>query len=101
MTSDPTVEDTAPSPFVPEPDAHGQAALLLIESVLHTLIETSVLTVQQAIEVVRTASEVKAEVAEAGGESNARMEASLALLEAISTSLETDGDPLKAAIIPG
>lgn len=86
--------------IVTEPDAHGQAALLLAESILHTLIENSVLTVQQAIAVVQTASEVKEEVAEAGGESNARMEASLALLEAISTSLETDGDPMVTTATP-
>ena len=42
----------------PEPDAHGQAALMLAESTLHSLIEIGALSVQQAVEVVSTALEL-------------------------------------------
>jgi hypothetical protein len=47
----------------PEPDAHGQAAMLLVESLLHGLIARSVIGVADAIEVVAVAAEVKEEVA--------------------------------------
>lgn len=73
-----------------EPDAHGQAALLLAESTLHTLVERDVLTVAEAVAVVETAADVKVEVAEAAGESKARMHASLELLDRISNSFAAD-----------
>ncbi len=72
------------------PDAHGQAAMLLVESLLHGLIERSVISVAEAVEIVDTAAEVKQEVAGALGDSPATMRKSLALLEAISTSLRPD-----------
>ena len=74
-----------------EPDAHGQAALLLAESILHALVEARVLTAAQAISVVATASEVKTEVATLAGESSARMHASLRLLAAIEKSFSAYG----------
>lgn len=76
---------TGPPPN--EPDAHGQAALLLAESILHALIETSVLTIDEAVDVVATAAEVKVEVATLAGESNRRMQESLNLLTRIRQSL--------------
>lgn len=75
-----------------EPDAHGQAAMLLAESILHALVEKQVLTSAEAVTVVRTTIEVKTEVAGLAGESRGRMEESLALLAAIAMSLETDTD---------
>lgn len=73
-----------------EPDAHGQAALLLAESILHALVETEAFTVDQALSVLNTTCEVKIEVAEQAGESQQRMLASLALLRAISASFSAD-----------
>ena len=73
-----------------EPDAHGQAALMLSESILHALVEVSAMTSHEALEVVRTAQEVKAEVAALAGESRGRMEESLKLLDRIAISIETD-----------
>ncbi|MCW3849327.1 hypothetical protein OF829_18975 [Sphingomonas sp. LB-2] len=73
-----------------EPDAHGQAALLLAESILHALIEHGTLTNPQAIAVVESAAEVKVEVATLAGESRKRMEESLALLSRITISMQTD-----------
>lgn len=75
---------------VTEPDAHGQAALLLAESILHALIAGGALTHAQAVEVVRVAAEVKVEVAEAAGESKGRMEESLTLLKRMTASFEAD-----------
>ncbi|WP_373488095.1 hypothetical protein [Blastomonas sp.] len=73
-----------------EPDAHGQAALLLAESILHALVETKVLSVDGALSVIQTTCEVKVEVAERIGESNGRMQESLELLRAIFASFEVD-----------
>jgi hypothetical protein len=73
-----------------EPDAHGQAALLLVESLIHDLVGRSVISAEEAIEIVTTAAEVKAEVAAEFGDSPATMRHSLALLESISTSLRGD-----------
>jgi len=72
-----------------EPDAHGQAALLLAESILHTLVENRTLTAAEAAAAVATAAEVKAEIAPLMGESRERMEASLTLLSKIERSFLT------------
>ncbi len=69
-----------------EPDAHGQAALLLSESILHALVETNALSADEAMSVIQTTCEVKVEVAQRAGESNTRMEESLGLLRAIHAS---------------
>ena len=73
-----------------EPDAHGQAALLLTESLIHTLVERRVLTNEDAVEIVISAVEVKVEVATASGESRKRMGESLVLLGRMRRSFETD-----------
>jgi hypothetical protein len=59
------VDDGPELPAVREPDAHGQAALLLTESLIHTLVENSAITNAQAIDLIRIAAEVKVEVATA------------------------------------
>jgi hypothetical protein len=73
-----------------EPDAHGQAALLLTESLIHTLVDHRILSLDQALEVIQIAAEVKVEVAAAAGESKARMNESLALLAKMAGSFECD-----------
>ena len=78
-----------PSP-INEPDAHGQAALLLTESLLHALVENATLSNADAIGVIRTAVEVKVEVASAAHESKARMGESLTLLSRMAASFEVD-----------
>ncbi|MBC9032136.1 hypothetical protein IAG41_07015 [Sphingomonas sp. JC676] len=92
MSSIATGDGVQPVPLILEPDAHGQAALLLAESILHALVENSVLSVAEAIAVVETAAEVKVEVATLAGESKDRMQASLDLLTRIGQSFETDGE---------
>ncbi|MEI9849793.1 MAG: hypothetical protein WDN24_01780 [Sphingomonas sp.] len=65
--------------------------MLLAESILHALVENSVLSTAEAAAVVRTAAEVKVEVATLAGESEGRMQASLDLLNRIAQSIEADG----------
>lgn len=69
------------------PDSHGQAAMLLVESLIHSLIARSVLSVDDAVEVVDVACEVKAEVAAEWGDTPASLQRSLNLLAAIRQSL--------------
>jgi hypothetical protein len=88
MSQDP-IEPRATGP-VAEPDAHGQAALLLTESLIHMLVENKGLTNAQAMDVVHTAAVVKVEVAEAAGESRSRMLESLALLSRMEDSFHAD-----------
>lgn len=73
-----------------EPDAHGQAALLLAESILHALVEAKTLSTDEALSVIQTTCEVKTEVAAQSGESRGRLEESLGLLRAISASFAVD-----------
>jgi hypothetical protein len=77
-------------PAIVEPDAHGQAALLLTESLIHALVENSTLTNVEAVALIRIAAEVKVEVATAAHESDGRMQESLALLSKMASSFETD-----------
>ena len=74
----------------PEPDAHGQAAMLLIESLIFGLIERSAMSVADAIDVVDAAAEVKVEIGADLGDSPETMARSLHLLAAIGHSLRMD-----------
>ncbi len=82
--------DPRATPSIAEPDAHGQAALLLTESLIHMLVENGRLTNTQAVDIVHTAAVVKVEVAEAAGESRGRMLESLALLARMENSFQAD-----------
>ena len=73
----------------PKPDAQGQAALLLIESLIHSLIDNGALTKAQAIEAIESASEVKEESASENKESKTVLRRSLALLEQMQISIES------------
>ncbi|TRW14239.1 hypothetical protein [Glacieibacterium frigidum] len=73
-----------------EPDAYGQAALFLVESVLHGLIERSVFSIEEAIQLVDIAVEVKSDLAGDLGDSPETLAKSLALLSSISSSLRND-----------
>lgn len=72
------------------PDAHGQAALLLVESLIHGLLERRLITVADAVEIVDVAVEVKADIGGDLGDSPANLRKSLSLLAAISSSLVRD-----------
>ncbi len=88
-----TSNDNLDADAVHGPDAHGQAAMLLVESLIHGLIARDVLTVADAVEVVDVAAEVKADIAGDLGDSPANLRRSLGLLKAISASLNRDISP--------
>lgn len=83
------VMPTTPSVLVH--GAPGRAALLLVESLIHGLIERSVLSVADAVEIVTTATEVDAELTAEGGPSTAP--SSSDLLQALRSSLSFDLPP--------
>jgi len=71
-------------------DPHGQAALFLIDSLLHGLIEKSTLTTREALAIVDRAADVKVENATDIGDSPEALAKSLALIHAIAASLHQD-----------
>lgn len=71
------------------PEPYGQAALLLVESLIHGLIARSSLTVEQAVEIVQIAAEVRQDTAAEVGDTPATRR-SIDLLNSISTSLRHD-----------
>jgi len=88
---------TATSPM---PDAHGHAALLLVESLIHGLIERSLISVEDALDIVETANSVQVDVAEAADGHGAPMWHSHALLTAIGRSLSYDSDDRPSPLRP-
>lgn len=72
------------------PDPHGEAALLLAESIIHGLVAKQILTVADAVEIVAIAADVKLEIAQLGVEPSATASKSLTLLAAIQESLRKD-----------
>lgn len=52
---------------VETPDRHGQAALLLVESLIHSLIARAALTVEEAIETIEVATDAERELRDASG----------------------------------
>ena len=84
----------------PLPDAQGQAALLLIESLIHSLLDNGALTKDQAIEALDSAMQVKEESADEGKEPARIMQKSLALLQSMRLSVEAHSgrdDPSEGA----
>ncbi|WP_174298911.1 hypothetical protein [Sphingomonas bacterium] len=84
----------------PLPDPHGQAALLLVESLIHGLLARSIITLGDAIDIVETADSVQVEVAEAADGAGAPMWRSHALLTAMISSLKSDSDDDTAPLQP-
>ena len=82
----------------PLADAQGQAALLLIESLIHSLLDNGALTKAQALEAIGSAMEVKEESIGAHKEPEATLRRSLALLVNMQLSIDShsglyDKDP--------
>ena len=75
---------------IADANAHGHAAILLVESLIHGLIARDVLTVTDAVEIVDTATEVSVDIAGDRGSAAADVRTSVGLLEAISSSLSRD-----------
>ena len=72
----------------PDPDAHGQASLLIVESLLHGMLEKGLLTVEDAVEIMTAACEVKEEIASDAVESDDAAQHSLDLIARITESLK-------------
>lgn len=72
------------------PDRHGEAALLLVESLIHGLISRSSLTVSEAVDVVQVAIDVEDEIFRRRGVDSAESH-----LTSIVVSLRID-DPRSA-----
>lgn len=74
----------------PKNDAHGQAALLLVESLIHGLCQNATLNVTDAIDIAERAVSVQFDKAEAAEHRQTSMWDSHALLMSIAASLRTD-----------
>ena len=74
------------SPEPSGPDPHGQAALLLVESLIHSLVETGSLSVEDAVSTIEVARDAQLDLAEA----DRSRPVTTQLLEDILHSLEGD-----------
>ncbi len=74
----------------PDPDAHGQASLLLVESLLHGMLEKGLLTVDEAVGIATAGCEVKEEVASQDIESEDTAQLTLHLIARITASPKLD-----------
>jgi hypothetical protein len=83
-------DKTGQSEERPDQGAHGEAALLLVESLVHGLIYRSVISVAEAFEIINTAADVKREAIAETDNSNSGRDKTLLLLEAIGFSLQRD-----------
>jgi len=90
MTTDFSNDNNVFDSNASQPDAHGQAAMLLIESLIHGLIERKVISISDAVEIVDTAREVKIQTGPELGDSSLTLQKSIWLLDAISASLSRD-----------
>lgn len=77
----------------PQGDAQAQAALLLVESLIHTLIDNGTLSKAQALGAVESAFDVKEESVDEGKEPPDTLRRSLALLSTIRNSIEAHSGP--------
>lgn len=81
MTNEtPTADSSFGKDRHPSPDAQGQAALLLIESLIHSLLDNGALTKDQALEAIGSAMQVKEESASEEKEPSGTLRRSLGLL---------------------
>jgi hypothetical protein len=81
-----------------DPDPHGQAALMLMESLLLLLVEEGVLLKEQMIDNIDGVIEVKQEIA-GTSESVVVSLASIGLLRAVSASLSAAAGPKPQSIV--
>lgn len=72
------------------PDASGQAAILLVESLIHSLIERSVITVKDAVGMIGVAAEVAEAYAAEPCDQSADLRSPLTILHSIGASLSFD-----------
>ena len=70
--------------------AHGYAALILVESLIHGLIAKGAISVEDALETLDVASDVTSQIAESGDGHSTMWQQCQALLLSISASLSFD-----------
>jgi hypothetical protein len=88
--SDAANDDPAPPGSAPEP--HGEAALLLVESLIHGLLARSSLSLPDALDIVQTAIDVQIEISDHRGGDPIILPTSVRLLSAIAQSLGLDAE---------
>jgi hypothetical protein len=89
MANETSAEDSSFSKDTdPLPDAQGQAALLLIESLIHSLLDNGALTKDQALEAIDSATAVKEESAGTRKEAERTLRKSLGLLTSMRLSID-------------
>lgn len=89
MTNDTSTADSSFSRDPnPQPDAQGQAALLLLESLIHSLLDNGALTKAQALEAIASAIQVKEESAGDRKEPAPTLRKSLGLMANMKQSIE-------------
>lgn len=87
----PVTQDADPPGDTPsDGDAHGRAALLLVESLIHGLTERAVLTVREAVEIMEVAVAAQEEIAEDAPRPSSSMFRATALLRSLAASLQPD-----------
>ena len=90
MTNETSSEDSSFSTDThPLPDAQGQAALLLIESLIHSLLDNGALTKDQALEALDSAAEVKEESVGERKEAAKTLRKSLSILTNMRLSISS------------
>lgn len=91
MTQQTNDNDTViPFPKTELPDPHGRAALLLVESLLHALIDRSVLNVEDVLDVITVAIDANEDLAADRGEREDPANQTTVVLSAILHSLSHD-----------
>ena len=89
--AEPTSNDNEPAVRMPpQSDGSGHAAILLVESLLHSLIARSVITVKDAIEIVEVAAETEDDIAADQGDLPKNSRTPQTILTSISASLRFD-----------
>lgn len=78
------------APPAEQPDAHGQAALMLAESMLHALVDAGTFSTEDAVAIIGVAQEVKELMGEAARETPGNIVESIHLLDQIASSFGTD-----------
>ncbi len=86
-----TMPSTATAADIPdEPDAHGRAALLLVESLIHGLTARSVLSVGEAVSIMEVALDAQIAISDDEAQPTPAMRKATALLTSLVASLRID-----------
>lgn len=90
MTEQTNDNEMLPPTSSARPDPHGQAAMLLVESLIHSLVARSVIRIEDAIDLITVAIDVTIEITADLAVGECAEDRSLALLTAIRRSLIMD-----------